>query len=116
MKEDLFVIGSVNADLSITTIRFPQKGETINGEDFHLTLGGKGANQAFYTSQLGISTMMFCSLGKDYFGQFVLEALNKTSIVLKPHFSQAQTGKAFVFLSENDNRIILDQGANYDFN
>jgi len=116
MAKKLLVLGSVNADLSITTSRFPKNGETLTGRDFQLTLGGKGANQAFYTSQLKINTTMISSVGNDYFGQFVLNKLNQTSINLKTNLSNLPTGKALIILSENDNRIILDQGANYDFN
>jgi len=116
MKEKLLVLGSVNADLSITTAKFPKKGETLTGSDFQLTLGGKGANQAFYTSQLNINTTMISSIGRDYFGQFVIDKLNQTPINLKTNLSTFPTGKAVIILSENDNRIILDQGANYDFN
>ena len=42
----IFVVGSINVDLSISADVLPKKGETISGKDFHVSYGGKGANQA----------------------------------------------------------------------
>ena len=42
----IFVAGSLNMDLTIRAPYVPQKGETVKGEGFLVTPGGKGANQA----------------------------------------------------------------------
>ena len=43
---DIVVVGSMNMDLVVTADKCPQRGETIIGNSFTLTAGGKGANQA----------------------------------------------------------------------
>ena len=40
------VVGSLNADLTITTARLPSAGETVAGHDFATRPGGNGPNQA----------------------------------------------------------------------
>jgi hypothetical protein len=40
------VVGSTMIDLIAYTARVPHAGETIQGDDFQLGFGGKGANQA----------------------------------------------------------------------
>ena len=42
----IFIAGSINTDLVITTPYMPQIGETITGDGFFCAHGGKGANQA----------------------------------------------------------------------
>ncbi|MCI6736070.1 MAG: ribokinase, partial [Aerococcus urinaeequi] len=39
------VIGSISTDLVVTTNRVPKQGETVYGQAFETTFGGKGANQ-----------------------------------------------------------------------
>ena len=43
---NIYVLGSINMDLVISTTYLPKKGETVNGSNFFLNSGGKGANQA----------------------------------------------------------------------
>lgn len=42
----IYVIGSMSVDLVVQANRLPKRGETILGESFFMTEGGKGANQA----------------------------------------------------------------------
>jgi len=49
-------------DLIAYTSRVPQAGETIQGDDFQLGFGGKGANQAVMARLLGASVAMVNSL------------------------------------------------------
>ena len=39
-------LGSLNADLTVTTQRLPGPGETVVGSDLRILPGGKSANQA----------------------------------------------------------------------
>ncbi len=55
MKRDkprITVVGSSNMDLVVKSTRIPLIGETILGEDFIMTPGGKGANQAMAAENL----------------------------------------------------------------
>ena len=54
----IYVVGSMSMDLVVSTKRVPQKGETILGESFFTTPGGKGANQAVAAARLGEQVYM----------------------------------------------------------
>ena len=41
----VIVVGSMNADYTVTTKRLPKPGETVNGGAMKVLPGGKGANQ-----------------------------------------------------------------------
>ena len=46
-------LGSLNADLTVTTQRLPGPGETVVGSDLRILPGGKSANQAATAALLG---------------------------------------------------------------
>ena len=48
----IFLLGSLNCDLTIRAPYMPEKGETLKGSDFLITAGGKGANQAYACAAL----------------------------------------------------------------
>ncbi|MBQ8944988.1 MAG: ribokinase, partial [Clostridia bacterium] len=50
---DIYVIGSMNMDMTVVASRFPELGETVNGQSFSTAYGGKGANQAVAAARLG---------------------------------------------------------------
>lgn len=49
----IMVIGSMSIDLVVSASKRPEKGETILGDSFFTTPGGKGANQAVAAARLG---------------------------------------------------------------
>ena len=53
MPTDVLVLGSVNRDLIVHAPRLPVPGETLRGQRFASSLGGKGANQAVAAARLG---------------------------------------------------------------
>ena len=61
----LAVVGSINADISVTAERIPQKGETVRGSSVSTSPGGKGANQAVAMARLGADVEMFGCVGDD---------------------------------------------------
>ena len=87
--KNIYILGSLNTDLVISS-SIPAKGETIRGKDFFMNCGGKGANQAAATA--------LCGFGVDI--SYVREIEGVSS------------GIAMIILTEGDNRIILDGGAN----
>jgi ribokinase len=111
---DILVIGSLNADLVVRTPRFPQPGETISGDDLKTFPGGKGANQAVAAARLGASVSMLGRVGKDSFGDFLLENLKSNKV--DSQFVQrddASTGTAIILVDSNgQNSIVLSAGAN----
>lgn len=114
MERKLYVVGSVNVDLTIETPRMVEKGETIKGSNYQELPGGKGANQTVAASRLGVKTYMVGNVGSDSNGQFSKEnfeyhGVNTTYL---NHDAHTATGVAVIIKTEKDNRIILDLGAN----
>src|SRR5258706_521544 len=111
---DILVVGSLNADLVVRAPRFPQPGETISGEDLQVIPGGKGANQAVAAARLGANVSMLGRVGKDNFGDFLLNNL-KSNNVDSQHVQRddASTGTATIIVDSNgQNSIVLSAGAN----
>ena len=109
----IFLLESLNADLTIRAPYLPQAGETLKGSGFLLTAGGKGANQAYACANLGGRVTMAGCAGEDVFGDMILKSLEKagadTSCVRR---TARGTGVAVITVIDGDNRIILDEGAN----
>ena len=111
---NILVVGSLNADLVVRTPRFPQPGETISGEDLQVIPGGKGANQAVTAARLGSNVSMLGRVGKDNFGNFLLNNLKQNSVdtQLVQH-DDASTGTAIIIVDDDgQNSIVLSAGAN----
>lgn len=110
----ILIVGSLNADLVVRTPRFPQPGETISGEDLQVIPGGKGANQAVAAARLGVNVSMLGRVGKDNFGDFLLDNLKAnhvdTALIQR---DDASTGTATIIVdSHGQNSIVLSAGAN----
>ena len=111
---DILVVGSLNADLVVRTPRFPQPGETISGEDLQVIPGGKGSNQAVAAARLGTGVSMLGRVGKDNFGDYLLENLKTNKVDAKlVQRDEASTGTAVIIVDSNgQNSIVLSAGAN----
>lgn len=109
------VIGSINMDIVVETNVFPKQGETVFGQAFHTVPGGKGANQAVAVARLGGDVHMVGALGRDAFGKELRTILTQENINgdLVADVDTA-TGIASITLFDEDNRIIVVPGANYD--
>jgi len=110
----ILVVGSLNTDLVVRAPRFPRPGETISGEDLQIIAGGKGANQAVAAARLGAQVSMLGRVGKDNFGDFLLDHLKSnhvdTTLVQR---DDASTGTSIIVVDSNgQNSIVLSAGAN----
>lgn len=110
----IFIVGSLNYDLVINAPYMPIGGETIKGSDFMTNAGGKGANQAYAAARLGGDVYMCGCVGNDSFGDTLIGSLKSvganTDYVKK--VSNTSTGVAVIVVTEGENRIIIDSGAN----
>lgn len=108
------VVGSINMDLVTETKTFPKKGETVLGENFFTSFGGKGANQAIASARLGAEVKMFGCVGKDDYGDKLLQNLEKNQVNTDnvSIIEGAPSGVASITISEKDNSIIFVPGAN----
>lgn len=110
------VVGSINMDVTISTDKIPTQGETVIGGTFATYFGGKGANQAVAAARAGAKVKMIGAVGEDDFGHTSLthlqsENIDTTAIAMLPDVS---TGVANIILTEQDNRIIVASGANFE--
>lgn len=109
------VVGSINMDIVCQTSVFPKQGETILGERFETIPGGKGANQAVAAARLGSTVTMVGAVGQDSFGPTLINTLQKENISTEAVAEVAtNTGIANIILYEQDNRIIVVPGANFE--
>jgi ribokinase len=109
------VFGSLNMDLVSQVPRLPVPGETILGDRFVTTPGGKGANQAVAVAKLGVPTAMVGRVGADDFGRSLIaglqaQGINTDGIGLDP---DSRTGVAIITVAATgENQIIGIFGAN----
>lgn len=111
----LIVLGSLNMDISIQSDYIPKSGETINGYGFLMNSGGKGGNQAVAAAKLGVDVKMIGKVGNDIFGKQLIEniesyGVDTANITVD---SEVPSGVAVILRCNQDNRIILNNGANY---
>jgi ribokinase len=108
------VVGSINIDYFVETDQFPETGETLLANNFFLSLGGKGANQAVAASRLGGNVSLFGSVGSDENSKVIMEKMQQEKVDIgKLNFVEnSPTGAAFIELCNSENRILVVPGAN----
>ena len=116
MKKRVFVLGSINQDISIEAESFPKEGETVNGKGLKIALGGKGANQAIALAKGEADASFLGKVGKDEFGKNICKTLSDYGLSVDniSISDKENTGVAVIILNNHNNRIILSHGANYD--
>lgn len=112
----ILVCGSANLDLVVRTPRLPHPGETVIGSAFQTHPGGKGANQAVAAARLGAKTYFLGKLGKDAFGERLLESLRDSGVDVGLCWESLEpTGIAMILVDEaGQNEIVVAPGANAD--
>lgn len=110
----IYVIGSMSVDLVVQAKRLPKKGETILGDAFFMTEGGKGANQAVSAARLGANVKMVGCVGDDNFGEMIVSNLkaNNVNVDFIEKIDNCASGTAHITLADNDNSIIVVPSAN----
>lgn len=108
------VIGSLATDFVVSVDKRPVVGETIIGNDFKTTFGGKGANQAVAAARLGSHVAMIGKVGADLFGTEIIANLKENQISangVEP-VTHLPSGSAHITLADGDNSIVVIPGAN----
>src|SRR5690606_3511616 len=98
-KLDVIVVGELNVDLILNQIEsFPKIGKETIAKGMTLTLGSSSAIFASNLSSLGVRVGFIGKLGKDTFGDLVIEKLESagvdTSRVMRSQ--SVQTGATIV--------------------
>ena len=113
------VVGSYAVGLVMTAERVPRAGETVKGQTFEETHGGKGSNQAVACSRLGADSAFVARVGDDHYGEDAIELHESEEVDTKfltkdPDLS---TGAGFIIVEEDgENSIIVTPGANSALN
>lgn len=109
------VIGSTNTDMVIRTDHLPAPGETIIGENFFMSPGGKGANQAVAAARAGGNVTFITKVGNDVFGNKALALFEKENIDTSHVYVDpvSPSGVALITVDKNgENCIVVASGAN----
>jgi ribokinase len=102
-------------DLVVKAPRIPTVGETILGEEFIMTPGGKGANQAVAAAKLGAEVYLVAKLGEDVFAEQSLRNFEKEGVRTDyvTRTAEAPSGVALITVDRaGNNMIVVAAGAN----
>ncbi|MDE6507233.1 MAG: ribokinase [Alistipes sp.] len=111
----IVVLGSSNTDLVVRTDRMPLPGETLLGDRFMMTAGGKGANQAVAVARLGDGVTFIAKVGRDMFGDNAVAGYEKEGIDTRTILRDdtAPSGIALITVdAQAENSIVVVPGAN----
>jgi ribokinase len=110
----ILTFGSVNVDVIARSSRLPRPGETLHGERYTMSLGGKGANQAAAVARLGCRSVLIGRIGADAFGALARErlaAIGVEQVYLRE--DKSGTGVALIVVdAAGENSIVVISGAN----
>jgi len=118
----IVVVGSANQDLTSYTPTLPTLGQTVMGDTFETSCGGKGANQAVAAASLGLSPVsMVCRVGDDVFGDSLLSNFRRVGVTVDDESTvikdngKTSSGVAAIVVDKKsgDNMIIVTPGANH---
>ncbi len=114
-KANIVVVGSSNMDIFCYTDHLPEPGETLIGDRYWMTLGGKGANQAVGARRLGAEVTLVGRVGDDLFGQRMLDNFSSHGMALD-HIQvdrEAGSGVALILVDKQaENSLVVVPGAN----
>ncbi|CAM3633347.1 ribokinase [Erysipelothrix urinaevulpis] len=112
--KDILIVGSANIDYMIDCERFPLLGETVRGKDYSRQIGGKGLNQAIAAFKHQKNAHFCGAIGFDDDATMVVNMMDdlgmRTNYLFKD--KSVSTGIAMVIRSNNDNAIVIHEGAN----
>jgi ribokinase len=110
----IFVLGSLNMDLTVYVDRYPNPGETLKGHSFRNGAGGKGLNQAYGVAKLGGEVSFLGAIGNDIFGEAMAKQLASVDVdITHLHLRKdIASGVALIEVCHGENEIALDLGAN----
>jgi sugar/nucleoside kinase (ribokinase family) len=103
---DILVIGELNVDLILNDIeKFPEIGKEVLAHGMTLTLGSSSAIFASNISSLGARTAFLGKIGRDKFGEVVIESLQANHVDVSMIRTDENTGTgATVILNVQEDR------------
>lgn len=108
------VLGSMNADYTVTTERLPLPGETVPGGPIALLPGGKSGNQAASAARIGANVRMFGALGRDENADFLAGKLMEAGVDVS-HVARLEGASGSTLITVDaagENTIVYSAGSN----
>lgn len=115
MDRPVVVVGSLNLDLVVRPEHAPAAGETVFAPRLDQFPGGKGGNQAVAAARLSTPTAMVGCVGRDGFGERLIQSLLADGVDTRPvlRSETVGTGTALITVdAAGQNRIVVVAGAN----
>lgn len=111
---NISIVGSMNADYTVTTKRLPQPGETVNGGPLRILPGGKSGNQAAAAARIGANVTIFGAVGQDANADFLLGQLNDAGVNTSHvrHVEGASGTTVITVDDSGENTIVYSAGSN----
>jgi len=109
------VVGSISNEMVFTTPVLPLPGQTVFGNSFTMSPGGRGANQAVAAVRAGAAVHFVGRVGKDIFGDLMITSLQQNGVDASHiiYDDVLATGVAAVVTDEKGARTItVSPGAN----
>lgn len=113
---DVVVVGSINMDFVAFAARLPGRGETVTGNSFTASPGGKGANQAVAAARLGARTALLGCVGGDAIGSTLRASLEANGVgcaAIKVVEDSASGVAMIVVDGTGANMIVVAPGGNW---
>ena len=97
------VLGSINADVTLTVDGFPETGKSTLITNSSSCAGGKGTNQSVGTARLGRQAVLIGKVGNDADAALIFDTLSQNQLTTEGIFKDngAQTGKAYVYVQKD---------------
>ena len=108
------VVGSMNADYTVTTEHLPGPGETVVGGPLRVLPGGKSGNQASAAARIGADVRLFGAVGSDINADFLLSALHEAGVdTSRISRVDGASGTTVITVDEaGENTIVYSPGSN----
>ena len=113
-RPKILVIGELNVDIVVTGLRSaPEMGAEILAEDCDLTLGSASAIFAAGMARLGHEVTFVSQVGRDYFGEFCIAALEQLGLSTKhvKRNAKEKTGVTIALSGTRDRALVTYSGA-----
>lgn len=114
VRPRILVIGELNVDIVATGVQvFPRMGTEVLAKNCELTLGSASAIFAAGISRLGHDVTFVSQVGRDYFGDFCIDALRGLGIDTKhvTRTSGLRTGVTIAISGTRDRALLTFPGA-----
>lgn len=112
-KVKIAIIGLSGQSIFMNVDKFHEKGETKQSTSLYIEPGGKGYNQAVACARLGAEVYYLSAVGKDQYGIYCEQVMQKEGINALFIKKQENTALATIITDkEGNNQVTVFKGAN----